>query len=85
MPDAQEMTTDHAAEESRTDSRIAPALSPQLTWLRIRFAALRARAAADDGLTTLEVAIIAAGLLAVAVALVAIITTAVGNHDATIK
>ena len=63
------------------------ALTDRATALYVRFqTALSEDLAEDDrGMTTLEVAVIATALLAVAIALGALITTAVGNHDKTIK
>jgi hypothetical protein len=39
----------------------------------------------ERGVTSLEIAVYAAILLAVAIGLAALIQTAVGNHDATVK
>lgn len=65
------------------------ALSDRATALYVRFkmalADLPDLREDDRGLTTLEVAVIATALLAVAIAVAALITTAVGNHDSTIK
>jgi hypothetical protein len=59
----------------RTAVRISLRLSEELARLRRE----------DEGMTTLEVAVIAAALLAVALLLATIITNAVASHDSTIK
>jgi hypothetical protein len=62
------------------------ALSDRATALYVRLTTAQSDLSEDDrGLTTLEVAVIATALLAVAIAVAALITTAVGNHDSTIK
>lgn len=62
-------------------------MPPELLYLiaaiHARWDQLRRRR--DDGLTTLEVAIIAGGLALLAAGVVTAITTAVNNHKAQIK
>ena len=60
-----------------------------LSLFNLAFAHLRARwheaRAADDGSFTLEQAVIAAALLALAIGLAVVLTNAVTNHESTIK
>lgn len=64
-------------------------MPPELPFLiaaiSVLYDRIRARGNNDEGLTTLEVAIIAGGLALLATGVVAAITTAVNNHKANIK
>jgi hypothetical protein len=56
-----------------------------LSMLTARFDALRTRRRDDEGSVSLEQVVIAAGLLAVAVALVAVIVAVVGKYSGKIN
>jgi uncharacterized membrane protein len=59
-------------------------LAPVLVLWNVLRGRLHA-ARADHGAFTLEVAVVAAGLLALAIGLIAVLVAAVHNHEASIK